>query len=419
MPGIWSFRFILFFILVLFTQPHMRYPFLIPLKLGKVFMAVALLLHLMDCMTNGKPIIKGTKFTKVVLMLVVLGLITHFFNPAQKSNAWSTEIDNIFKVGIVVLMLESQIVNIYRAIALMGTLMLGTIWWIKGGVRLALSGATLTGDRLMGVNVTMIENPNFFAYLMVFFMPMYYYFYRVFAKSPIRFFFLGLLGSAAFIALRTGSRTGFLALGLVALMMIPRLWKESKGLLLTGIAGSILLLSVAGASNIERFKGMQESFIGLITGERKAASQMDADELSADSRWTKSVATFKLIRKYPLLGVGTNPKPSVTGDFSRAKGKVHNEVLMAGRQMGFPGMILYILLLYIPIKSATEVYKRMKYVWPEVADLAWTIRIMLSVVILAGIFSPSAFHYPHMLTAVAMCSLANLVEAQFPGYTNA
>lgn len=55
-------------------------------------------------------------------------------------------------------------------------MMMATLWWIKGGVRLSMSGATYAGDRLLGPASSLVENPNAFAYMMCVFIPLYLFF---------------------------------------------------------------------------------------------------------------------------------------------------------------------------------------------------------------------------------------------------
>ena len=341
--------------------------------------------------------------TKLTLVLMGLALMTHYWNPHQQSPAWNTEIDGILKVGLVIILLEAQIDSVYKAAAILGSLAAGTLWWIKGGVRLASSGATLTGDRLMGVNVTIIHNPNYFAYLMVLMIPLYYYFYTMHRHSKLRFVFLGMMGGAAFIALSTGSRSGFLCLVTACALMMPHWMKESRELITYGLVGGFLAMGAIGASNIDRFKSITNSINQIFNPSAYEVPEdrmAQLDDMSGVSRWTKARDTMIMIMRYPLLGVGTKPKSYTYAGLPRAKGKVHNEILMAGRQMGVPGLIIYYLLLYLPYKYGRSIYKYCKESWPEVAMLGWVMCVMVAVIVVGGMFSPSAFHYPHMLLFV-------------------
>ena len=404
----WAFRFIMFFVLILFTQPHMRFPFLIPFHLGDLCMLGALGCHFLGCSSTKKPFIHWGPATKLCVSLVVLALLTHYWNPHQKNPNWNTEIDGILKVSLIIILLEAQIDSVYKAAAVLGSLAAGTLWWVKGGVRLASSGATLTGDRLMGVNVTIIHNPNYFAYLMVLMIPLYFYFYTTHKHSKLKFIFLGMMGAGAFIALSTGSRSGFLCLIIACAGMLPKILKGHKEIVTYALVGGFLGIGALGAGNIERFKSITNTINKIFDPEAyevPESKMAKLDDMSGISRWTKAKDTFTMIMRYPILGVGTNPKAYTHEGLHRAKGKVHNEWLMAGRQMGIPGLIIYYLLIYLPVKYGWNTYKYCKESWPEVAMLGWIICVMVAVIFVGGMFSPSAFNYPHMLLFVTSAGL--------------
>ena len=391
----------------------MRFPILIPFHFGDLAMAAALGCHFLGCSSAKRPFIHMGPATKLCLVLVVLALLTHFWNPHQKNPNWNTEIDGILKVSLVIILLEAQIDSVYKAAAVLGCLAAGTLWWIKGGVRLATSGATLTGDRLMGVNVTLIQNPNYFAYLMVLMIPLYFYFYTTHKHSYKRFIFLGMMGAAAFIALSTGSRSGFLCLLVACGLMLPQWMKGHKEILVFGLLGGFVALGAIGAGNIDRFKSITNTITRIFEPDAYDIPEdrmAQLDDMSGVSRWTKGKDTFKMIMRYPILGVGTNPKSYTHTGLPRAKGKVHNEILMAGRQMGIPGLIIYWLLLYLPVKYGWNTYLYCKESWPEVANFGLALCIMLAVIFVGGMFSPSAFNYPHMLLFVTSATLWSHVK---------
>jgi hypothetical protein len=56
---------------------------------------------------------------------------------------------------------------------------LATLWWMKGGLAACRRPAPIMpGDRLMGPAVSLIENPNGFAFMMALMIPIYLYFYQ-------------------------------------------------------------------------------------------------------------------------------------------------------------------------------------------------------------------------------------------------
>ena len=412
MAGRWAFRFTLWFILVLLTQPQFRFYFLIPFHLADIAFIGGFAFHVLDCMNNKKPFIRFGPATKLACVLLATSLCAHYFNPHQLTTTWNVDIDGMVKVSLIVILLEAQVDTIYKAVGIMGTVVIGTAWWIKGGVRLAQAGMTWgSGDRLMGANVSIIKNPNDFAYLMAFMIPAYFYFFQITKNKYLRLMFLGMILGAAYIILETGSRTGFLTLisagGCIALIM----WKEHKALL-GGMAASlvfglpILIASgVISEGNINRIKTIKDSFYVIFADEEELTGEIggvDVDAESAESRVIKARAAWDIIVRYPL-GVGTEPRPYLFEGNKQAGGMVHNEILMAGRHMGFPGMFIYIVSLVMPITLGLKIYKRARDFWPEVAYLGRVVAIQALVVIVGGMFSPSLFHFPHMLMVTTTC----------------
>ena len=411
MLRVWALRFVLFFILVLITQPHFRFTQLMVLRLGKLTFGLAFVFHVIDCMGSGRALIRLGAATKLALVLLTFVLLTHYFNPNQWNHRPNALYDSLWKVCAVVIILEAQMDNIYRSAAVLGTLAVGTLWWLKGGVRLAQAGATWgTGDRLMGANVSIIQNPNDFAYQLVFIIPVYFFFYNVVRHKYVKWAMLGLVFVAAFIALETGSRTGLLAFGALIMVMLPRLIREYKGALMVGVVGMVVLWAVIiSPGNKERLGGVFDAIaIGLGMKEESQTAVVKADAESAGSRRIKAKAAWDAIMKYPVLGMGTNPDPAVYPD-PNAGGMVHNEILMAGRTMGLPGMVIYLLSLIIPIRLGNQVFRRAKVYWPEIAELGYAVRNQMVVVILGGAFSPSLFHFPHMMCFVAVASAHKLL----------
>jgi len=414
MNNTWSFRFLMWFVLWLMTQPHFRFPFLVPFHCADILFAGAFGLHVLYSMSNNKNIIYMGPVTKMALTLLGLAMVSHFFNPAQKSIAWNGEIDIILKVVVVIILLEAQVDSVYKAAAVIGTLCLGSMWWIKGGVRLSQAGATMTGDRIMGVNVSMISNPNELAYVMCIMIPALFFFYAISRKKLYQWGFIALIGAAAFVVLRTGSRTGLVALTLSLVFMGPRMLKKHKEFVTIALVGGFFLIGAIGASNIERFKAMRVTAIAFFTKSSVPLAELNQDELSAASRMTKIIDTAKLVAfHYPVLGVGTNPKVTAATDLGLgfAKGKVHSEPFMAARQMGIGGFILYYLFLYKPFMAGRRMHRYLQDSWPEMATMGWALQGMLVAVAVGGLFSPSAWNFPHMLTA-SVCLITSEMLAK-------
>ena len=418
MLGVWSFRFVLWYLLFLMTQPHFRFEFLIPLHLGDLFIGGAVVLHVVHALAAKKSIIVFGPATRIALGLLCLVFATHYFNPNMSSTEWNPDTDGLVKVAVVTMIMEAQLATAYHAFAVLATMVAGTLWWLKGGVRLAQADATWgSGDRLMGANVSIIQNPNDFAYQLCFMLPLYFLGYRLSKVWWHKLVFAGFMGAAAFLALETGSRTGLLALMCVGLPMAVVAWRNGhREIILGGAAGVAILFTVlVSGGNIERFKTIITAVEDMVgTNKNREARVETADDGSARIRWIKIRAAWYLILDHPMLGVGTRPKREVYWRDINAGGMVHNELMMAGRHMGLPGMVVYLSAIIVPFVLAGKVRKRCREEWPQVAAFAETARLCLVVTMVGGFFSPSLFNFPHMMLMTSLCGVAAAVQRQFP-----
>lgn len=391
--SLWAFRFLLFYIVILCVQPQNRFTFLHPLQIADLSIIAALGFHAAACSQEGVRFIRMGPATVTALILIVASIISLFTGPWQTSSAWNANNEVILKNGFVLIMVEAMAFTVQRVWAVQATLLLSTLWWVKGGLRLAASGATYQGDRLMGPAVSMIENPNGFAFLMTVMIPLYLYFYQ---KTPHKYLRIGYLILALFstyIVLETGSRTGLIALIAVAVFLLPKYGAQHKVAL--GTIGIVVFLlgGIISSGNIERFKSIPASARSFLSGVDESAnvSKMTIDEQSAWERKMKNKHTWDLIMEYPLFGVGVNGDDAANLNWEKhpyAYGQVHNDILFVGKQMGMIGMGLYFSLMVTLIVSGMNIQKAAADWWPALGDLGWTFKMQALVFIVGGFFSP-------------------------------
>ena len=206
--SLWGFRFLLWYICVLLVQPQNRFTFLWPLHIADISFITAVALHVLSCMESRRLIVRPGPGTMLALALLFLSMLAQYFGAYQVSTAWNSFIDIVVKNSLLLIMVESMATSVERVWAVQMTTLFCTLWWVKGGLRLSQMGATTSGDRLMGAAVSLIENPNGFAYMMCIFLPLYLYAFQQAKKLWIKWFFLACALAAVYIIFQTGSRTG-------------------------------------------------------------------------------------------------------------------------------------------------------------------------------------------------------------------
>jgi O-antigen ligase len=335
-------------------------------------------------------------------------MLSLHFGVMQTSSAWNGYIDILMKNSLALILVEAMAWSIERVWAVQATMMLSTLWWVKAGLRLSASGATYSGDRIMGAAVGMVENPNGFAYMMCLFLPLYLYFYQQVRGRFWKLFFLLIALASVYIIFQTGSRTGLVVLIVLTFFLFPKYGGHHKIALVVSTIAVVFLFSLVDEGNIRRFKSIPDSVLSFLRGEEaKPIAQLTQDEQSSQERRLKNRDTWALIKEYPLFGVGIDPNQALFAEkYPYATGQVHNELLMAGRQMGFIGMGLYLTLLFTLFWNGRRCELQLQRYWPAAADLGWTFKLQAVVILVGGSFSPLPWH-PVMMILVGSASVLN------------
>lgn len=413
--SLWAFRFVLWYICIMIVQPQHRFSFLYPFRIAQLSMIIATGLHIASCLTEGRPLIRLGPATRLALALLGFGLLSQYAGVMQTYTGWNSYIDMLVKNAYLVILIEAMAWSVERVWAVHTTIALASLWWIKGGLRLSAAGVTWgIGDRIMGPASGLVQDPNFFAYMMGVLIPLYLYYYQQSPQPYLRWGWLAVAVAAIYIVFETGSRSGFLQLGMVMLFLLPRYLRHQKrAVILVGL-GLVLVLPFVGPGNIERFKRIPQSVAAYLSGTPER--EMDPDAYSSMERRTKNRDTWALIKKYPLFGVGMNPDESLfRREFWGATGQVHCEILMAGRQMGLIGMALHVGFLLVPFVMGRRVQRRMTGWWPAASALGWTMKIQAVSFAVGGLFLPLPWH-PLLLTLAGSSSAlwANVRALEIP-----
>ena len=375
-------------------------------------------LHIMACVQDRRPIVRFGPATIVSLLLLMFAFLSQYIGEYQKTSAWNPSIDIIVKNAALCILLEAMLTSIRRVMATQLVLLVSTLWWLKAGLRLAQAGATYSGDRLMGAAVGMVENPNSFAYFLCVFLPVYLWLYRNSRCRWEQWAFLAGAMADMYIVFKTGSRTGLLTLGVLAFFLIPHYGRNNPKVLALMAVAIALLLPMSGARNIQRFKTIPKSmasFLGFSSAEAREGP-VNQDAQSADERARKNEHTWGLIKEHLLFGVGVSPDyQRIPSRWGMARGEVHCEILMAGRQMGLIGMGLYVSYWAILLVGGGCIRWRNKQTWPALADLGWTFQLQGVCLIAGGSFCPSAWNPPMMILAASVSALLGLPDAGTAG----
>ncbi len=414
--SLWAFRFILWYVCILLVQPQNRFLFLWPLRIAYLSFVFGGVLHILSCMENQRPLIKMGPGTILALLLLFFSTLSQFVGVYQISSGWNPSYDTLVKSSVLLIMVEALATTVERVWAVQMTALFSTLWWVKGGLRLSATGATYAGDRIMGAAVSLIDNPNSFAYLMCVFLPLYLYAYQQVSQKWKKVFFLACALCAIFIVFDTGSRTGMVTLIAVGGFLLPHYGRRRlRSLVLISVA-VFFIYPLTGEGNKQRFRTIPQSFLSFFgAGDEKPQGAMTQDEQSANERKEKNSQTWGLIKEHLVFGVGINPDQSKFSErFPKAQGDVHCEILFAGKQMGLIGMGLYVGFISVIFFGGRWV-RRNATDWPAVRDLGWTFEVQAVALAVGGYFCPIVWNPPMMLIAGSASALVAILRQENAG----
>ena len=415
--SLWAFRLLLWYICIMLVQPQNRFTFLWPLHIADLSFIIAVCLHIVSSMENRRSLLRMGPATFLALLLLFFTAISKNFGIYQFSPDWGDPYtDMIVKNSLLLVMIEAMAFTVERVWAVQITTLFATLWWVKGGLRLSAAGATTSGDRMMGAAVSLIENPNGFAYMMCVFLPLYLYAFQQATKRWVKMSFLACALASVYIVFQTGSRTGLVTLIVMGAFLMPYYGKNHFKGLVAIVTAIIFIYPLTGEQNTMRFRTIPRSAASFFDigapQEQKPQALMTQDEQSADERQRKNQDCWGLIKENFIFGVGVNPDESKFKDrFPMATGQVHCEILMAGRQMGMIGMGLYIGFISIMFFGGRWIRLNSQD-WPAVRDLGWTFQVQAVALAVGGSFSPLPWHPPMMLLAGSASALVMILKRE-------
>ncbi|MBR6023290.1 MAG: O-antigen ligase family protein [Kiritimatiellae bacterium] len=408
--SLWAFRFLLWYICILLVQPQNRFPVLWPLHIANGSFIAAVVLHILACLKDGRAMLRLGPATKLGLALMFFTLLTSYGSPYQSWHGWGRWTDIIFKNALLMICIEAMCTTVRRAWVVQMTTLVCTLWWVKGGLRLSAAGATYSGDRLMGAAIGLIENPNSFAYMMCLFLPLYLYAFEETRQKWLRWSFLACAVAAVYIVFQTGSRTGLVTLLAMAVFSVPHYQNlRWRNVLLVAVAIAVIF-PMTGERNRERFRTIPASMAAFLGGKKeKQDGPLTQDQQSADERQAKNRDTWRLIKDYPLFGVGFETDSRFLEPYPMARGQVHSEILAVGKQMGFIGMGLFLGVLGMSFAAGLRI-QRVFRDRPEVGKLGWVFCMQSLLIMVGGFFCPLPWHPPMMILAGSASALAGLAR---------
>lgn len=268
-------------------------------------------------------------------------------------------------------------------------------------VKKYLSGGT--HQTIEGLIGGQFGNPNDLAVNLVLFLPMVYYYFLNGKTIFSKLFSLGLFGVVLFGVLGTQSRGGLLAAIVVLGLLIIK--TDKKGLALTtGAVAVVLILTLAPSNALNRFQT-------IFTYQ---------EDTSAMKRTYFYESSIKMLRSRPLTGVGMDAWTYAYAtafrnplDISYGWYNPHSSYFQIIGELGLPGILTYLYLIYMTFGAMRSLEKRFKVnpVYQRQLYFTQCLRIGFIGFLIATIFQSFTYY----CTAYNMMAIVFAMDKIYPG----
>lgn len=202
----------------------------------------------------------------------------------------------------------------------------------------AMAGDWTIMDRLAGSPYDVI-NPNGLGFLVITTLPLLHYF--VPPTSALRKLLYGVLVCALMYTLMlTGSRSSFLALVVLALIVI---FRSKHRAVLLGVAVVVGIVAVALMNPMQR-----DRYMSIYSSDTLSSG-------SAEGRIEGMIGDFKVAARRPLFGFGLGTSREANANYRGEDRLSHNLYTEVAQELGFIGLAIFISVLVAMISNCYRV----------------------------------------------------------------
>lgn len=396
-----AYRGLLFLIFVIYIAPQALFPSLMALHLAKLSAAFAIVAYVGHVMTRGRRWTVMTTEVRLILTLFGLGVASIPFS-MWPGGSFEFLLDQYSKSIIIFFLVANLLVSMERYRSFLWTI--GLFAGFNGimGVKNYFGGVYKLG-RVQGAASGIAGNPNDLALVMNLTLPFLFFLYATARSTSQRFVLAALIALSIGTIVITFSRAGFVTLVFLVLWLawvrgrhqgMRSFWKVVGG------GGVILLMLTLGGPD-----GYGSRLVTIVDTDQDKTG-------SAQARWQLMMGTVQGMLSHPL-GVGLNMNNLMLNEMMHGWAGVHNIYLEMGTDLGFPALIIFLVLLYRLITAMKVI--RMGYdPQSEMSRLAEAAGGSMVAFAVTGMFYPVAYHFHFYILAglvVACQQLAILVDS--------
>jgi putative inorganic carbon (HCO3(-)) transporter len=405
-----AYRALLLLIFVIYIAPQALVPALEPLHLAKVSAIIAVIAYLARVLGSGVRWTVMNREVRLMLILMSIALISIPFS-MWPGGSVGFFLDQYSKSIIVFFLVANVLTSFRRYRTFLWTIGIFSAFNAVLGIKNYLTGSfVLTYGRVLGGVSGIASNPNDLALTLNLAIPFLVYLYSTARSSRQRILVVGLIAIHLGGIVISFSRGGFVTL---VMFVLWTAWvcgqRQGMGFFIKTVAGMSVLALVLLWVGPEGYGSRIDSI-----------SDMDKDTTgSSQARWQGMVGAAQGMLTHPL-GVGLHMNNLVLHDMGLGWLGVHNVYLELGAELGFPGLIVFLMLLYGLIASMKKVRIQYEHI-PEMAQLAQAGGGAMVAYATAAMFHPVAYHFYFYIVAGLMiaCQQLTLIVESLENKTGA
>jgi O-antigen ligase len=190
-----------------------------------------------------------------------------------------------------------------------------------------------------------------------------------------RIFFVAAIGLGLVSILKTGSRSGFMTIGILSIPMFLSL-KLANKFKFVAVAAVAIIGVLAWAP-----EGLKSRWATVFRNEAHDAAAAGAIT-SSDARYALLIESLQTTFKHPILGVGIGVYADVAAQDKKGTGVralwqvTHNMYTEISAETGIPGFILYFTAMYWAVKELWKIKKQTRGD-PQLRELNLMSRVLL------------------------------------------
>ncbi len=368
---------------VLLLAPQEQLPMLAPLRIALLSALLAVLAQGYHRLSNGLPLIDFHPAIKLLLILLAWAVVTVPFS-YWPGGSVAYLLKFLIKTTIVFVLLTQVIDNLPKLKGISWALVLMSVPLAATTVGNFISGVQIEGgERVAGYTAGLTANPNDMALMLNLILPLCIALLLDSRQRTAKLLLVGIAGLLVVAIITTFSRAGFLTLVVTATTYAWYLRRRRQRVW----APVVLVLAVCAlpllpGSYVERIQT-------IVNIEQDSTG-------SAQTRLSDMKAALLLGLEHPIVGAGLGMNELA---MNRERGEtwtaVHNVYLQLLVELGFPGLILYLLLFHHCLTATAASHRRgMGKSHPgSQFYLSEGLRVSLIAFAVAAIFYPVAFHF--------------------------